>query len=132
MTAKKSALSLRSLALAPLSGFRSKTVTVPEWGGVEVNLREPSAQAWLEWNEIIAPRPSEGSEEIRLTAAQVAHRNLRADVVLFIDVVLDEESMPVFLTEDRDQVQAIYGPVHARLLKQALDLSTTQADADAK
>ncbi len=35
---------LKTLALARLSGFRHKTVKVPEWGNVSVVLREPSAQ----------------------------------------------------------------------------------------
>ncbi|WP_261666890.1 phage tail assembly chaperone [Erwinia mallotivora] len=132
MTAKKSALSLRERVLSPLSGFRIKSVVVPEWDGMEVKIREPSAQAWVEWNEIIYPPVPDDGTEVQLTAAQTAHRNLRADVVLFTDVLLDEESMPVFLPEDRELVQGIYGPVHSRLLKQALNLGTTQEDAGEK
>ncbi|WP_394547010.1 phage tail assembly chaperone [Pantoea ananatis] len=129
---KASPASLRALALAPSSGFRTASVTVPEWQGVRVNIREPSSQAWLEWESVIRPALKEGEEEDVLTPAQIAHRNIKADVMLFIDVVLDEDMMPVFLPEDREQVQGIYGPVHARLLKQALQLSTSQADAEAK
>lgn len=121
---------LRALALAPMAGFRSKIVAVPEWENAKVKLREPSGEGWLEWQQIINPDP-EGKEE-NLTAAQRALRNKSADVVLFIDVLLDEDDMPVFTVEDRPQVEQIYGPVHARLLKQALDLSTSQAAAEAK
>ncbi|EEG8747576.1 phage tail protein, partial [Escherichia coli] len=42
---------LKTLALARLSGFRHKTVKVPEWGNVSVVLREPSAEAWYLWRE---------------------------------------------------------------------------------
>ncbi|EFK7853632.1 hypothetical protein HIS69_004559 [Escherichia coli] len=35
---------LKTLALARLSGFRHKTVKVPEWRNVSVVLREPSAE----------------------------------------------------------------------------------------
>ncbi len=44
---------LKTLALARLSGFRHKTVKVPEWGNVSVVLREPSAEAWYLWQEVL-------------------------------------------------------------------------------
>ena len=36
-----------------MSGFRHKTVAVPEWEGVKVVLREPSGEAWLRWQEVV-------------------------------------------------------------------------------
>lgn len=123
---------LRTLALAPMSGFRTSVVHVPEWENVSVKLREPSGKAWLEWRQIVNPEQDEGDESQPLSAAQVAHRNMQADVVLFIDVLLDENDQPVFTAEDKSQVEAIYGPVHARLLKQALDLSTSSVTAEKK
>lgn len=36
---------IKNLALAKMSGFRHKTVAVPEWEGVKVVLREPSGEA---------------------------------------------------------------------------------------
>ncbi|MWU43732.1 phage tail protein, partial [Escherichia coli] len=65
---------MRELALARLSGFRNKTEVVKEWGGVGVILREPSAEAWLRWQEIV----KESDEE--LSVSEKAMRNLRADV----------------------------------------------------
>ncbi len=44
--------SLKALALSPLSGFRHITVPVPEWDGITVILRDPSAEAWLRWQDI--------------------------------------------------------------------------------
>lgn len=131
MAKKASQSSLRTLALAPMAGFRSKTVTVPEWDGVQVKLREPSATAWVEWQQVISPDDNEKEQE-SLSASERALRNKNADVVLFIDVLLDDEDMPVFTAADRHQIEQIYGPVHARLLKQALDLSTTMAEAEKK
>lgn len=119
--------SLRALALAPMAGFRTKTVTVPEWENAKVKLREPSGQAWLEWQQLLNPK-QEGEEQEELTAAERAMRNKRADVVLFIDVLLEEDGTQVFTEEDREQIEMFYGPVHSRLLKQALDL-TTSAEA---
>ncbi|EOC1598807.1 phage tail protein, partial [Cronobacter sakazakii] len=96
--------SLRSLALAPMAGFRTKTVTVPEWENARVKLREPSAQAWLEWQQVLNPKQGEGEPE-ELTAAERALRNKSADVVLFIDVLLEEDGSQVFTEEDKAQVE---------------------------
>ncbi|MBU9815498.1 phage tail protein [Rahnella sp. C60] len=128
----KPVFSLRDLALAPLSGFRKKVVTVPEWGNASVTIREPSSKGWIEWQQIISPEVPEGQEPVKLTPAQTVHRNMQADVVLFIDVLLDDKDQPVFSEEDRALVEGIYGPVHSRLLKQALDLSTTAEAAEKK
>ncbi len=49
-------------------------------------------------------------------------RNLEADVTLFCDVLCDTDLQRVFAPDDREQVLAVYGPVHARLLRQALEL----------
>ena len=124
--------SIRSLALAPMSGFRTTVIKVPEWEGARVKLREPSGAAWVEWRQIVNPDLGDAEEQQKLTAAQTAHRNMQADVVLFIDVLLDEDDLPVFNSEDKPQIEAIYGPVHSRLLKQALDLGTSSVDAEKK
>lgn len=129
MANKVSQSSLRSLALAPMAGFRTKTVTVPEWESARVKLREPSAQAWLEWQQVLNPKQEEGEPE-ELTAAERALRNKSADVVLFIDVLLEEDGTQVFSEEDKSQVEQFYGPVHSRLLKQALDLTTSAAEVE--
>ncbi|WP_323859109.1 phage tail assembly chaperone, partial [Xenorhabdus doucetiae] len=111
-------------------GFRSKTVTVPEWDGVAVTLREPSAGAWGLWQEIISP--PDDDETVSLSAAEKTHRNIRGDVVLLIDVLRDEHGDPVFTAEDTEIVAEIYGPVHSRLLHQALDLMTAPVDVEKK
>lgn len=122
------AKSLKELALAKMSGFRHKNITVPEWGGVKVVLREPSGEGWLRWQEIAKT----GTDEEKVSVSEKAHRNLCADVALFIDVLCDADKQPVFSQEDEEQVREIYGPVHSRLLKQALDLITSAEDAKAK
>lgn len=50
-------------------------------------------------------------------------------MVLFIDVLLDEKGERVFSDDDQAQVSEIYGPVHARLLAQALGLGMSQEEA---
>ncbi|EEW0091118.1 phage tail protein, partial [Escherichia coli] len=104
---------LKTLALARLSGFRHKTVKVPEWGNVSVVLREPSAEAWYLWQEVLN---GDGEDDDTLSVVAKTRRNLEADVTLFCDVLCDTDLQRVFAPDDREQVLAVYGPVHARLL----------------
>ncbi|EIY1193378.1 phage tail protein [Salmonella enterica] len=120
--------SIKELALSRQSAFRHTSVNVPEWDGVTIMLREPSAEAWLHWQDVIKP----GDAESELSVSERAHRNLRADVTLFIDVLFDEEGQQVFSKDDFAEVEAVYGPVHARLLRQALNLTTDPKEAEGK
>lgn len=120
--------SIKELALSRQSAFRHVTVEVPEWDGVKIMLREPSAEAWLHWQDVIKPGDTDGE----LSVSDRAHRNLRADVTLFIDVLFDEQGEPVFSKNDFADVEAVYGPVHARLLRQALNLTTDPKEAEGK
>ncbi|EJR0221227.1 phage tail assembly chaperone [Klebsiella variicola subsp. variicola] len=129
---------LKALALAPMAGFRKKEVTVPEWENAKVIIREPSAEAWIRWQGIASPeqpKPPEGQEapEVpELTPSERAFRTMRADVTLFIDILLDTDLHPVFTIDDTKDIESMYGPVHSRLLKQALDLIRDADDAKAK
>ncbi|ORM66125.1 phage tail assembly chaperone [Pantoea rwandensis] len=130
---KASPASLRDLALAVSSGFRSKIIPVPEWSGAKVMLREPSGEAWVKFREIMTPPEAvEGQEPQKLTMQEEYLRNKRADVVMFIDVLLDESGNRVFSEEDEQTVSDIYGPVHSRLLSQAIGLGMSQETAEAK
>lgn len=122
--------SLRSLALAATSAYRTKTVTVPEWDGAKVTLREPSGGAWASFRDFLGSEPDDNKTP--LTETQKFIRNKEADVILFLDVLLDETGARVFSEDDRATVAEIYGPVHARLLRQALELGITQEDAGKK
>jgi hypothetical protein len=125
--------SIRDLALASSSGFRSKMIEVPEWGDIKIILREPSAESWVKFREIMNPLENEGSEnKNKLTIQEEFIRNKKADVVMFIDVLLDENGDRVFNDEDESAVFDVYGPVHSRLLSQALELGISQEKAEAK
>lgn len=125
--------SLRTLALAASSGFRSKVIEVPEWNGAKVMLREPSGEAWVKFREIMTPtEPEEGQESQKLSIQEEYLRNKQADVVMFIDVLLDESGKRVFSEGDEETVSEIYGPVHSRLLSQAIGLGMSQEKAEAK
>lgn len=130
MPKNKEQNSLRKMALTPSMAYRTKDgVIVPEWEGVKVTLREPSGDAWLKFREIINPQTAEGEEPPQLTESQKFLRNKEADVVLFIDVLLDESGDRVFSEGDQAEVSKIYGPVHARLLRQAIELGMSQEEA---
>ena len=122
--------SLRARALAPSKAYRTKeNIPVPEWENMKVTLREPSGDAWVKFREIINPEIAEGDEAPKLTAAQTFIRNKEADVVLFIDVLLDDSGERVFSDDDQALVSKIYGPVHSRLLSQAINLGMSQEEA---
>lgn len=70
--------------------------------------------------------------QYQMQVSEKAHRNLCADVVLFIDVLCDTDKQPVFSVDEEEQVREIYGPVHSRLLKQALDLINNADEAREK
>lgn len=110
--------SIKSLALAPGAGFLTKAIEVPEWEGVKVMLREPTAEAWLRWQDALKT----DDDKETLSISERARRNLHADVTLFIDILHDEEGGPVFSVDDIEEVESVYGPVHSRLLRQALDI----------
>jgi hypothetical protein len=122
--------SLRDLALAAASAYRTKTVTIPEWGGVKVTLREPSGEAWATFREFVDALPDDDKKALSETEKFI--RNKEADVILFLDVLLDETGSCVFGKDDRATVAEIYGPVHARLLRKALELGITQEEAEKK
>ncbi|MEI7247973.1 phage tail assembly chaperone [Pectobacterium carotovorum] len=110
--------SIKSLALAPGAGFLTKAIEVPEWEGVKVILREPSAEAWLRWQEAV--KTDDDNESV--SVSERARRNLHADATLFVDILRDEDGEPVFSIDDIEEVKGVYGPVHSRLLRQALDI----------
>lgn len=129
---------LKALALAPMAGFRKKEVIVPEWENAKVIIREPSAEAWIRWQGIASPEQPklpEGQEAPvvpEMTPSERVFRSMQADVTLFIDILLDTDLQYVFTVDDTKQVEAIYGPVHSRLLKQALAMINDADDAKAK
>ncbi|HIH5019797.1 TPA: phage tail assembly chaperone [Klebsiella oxytoca] len=116
---------LRDLALAPMAGFRHKEIPVPEWGGVKVVIREPSAEGWINWRTFNEPE----REGEKISIPEKTLRSINADVALFIDTFCDTDLQRVFTPTDQAAVAQMYGPVHSRLLKQALDLITSVEDA---
>lgn len=123
--AKKS--NLRNLALSASQSFRTKKVTVPEWGNLEATIREPSLQARIKCSELVEVKDGE-----ELTSTQKSLRNIEGDVALFINILLEEDGTPVFTEEDIPALLETYGPVHARLLSEAFALTISVLEAEKK
>ncbi|WP_145491335.1 phage tail assembly chaperone [Yersinia rohdei] len=123
---------LRSLVIAPRAGFRHKTVAVPEWGDVTVTLREASSGAWIRWREFAKKGGELPDNAESVSIEDRISNNILADVTLFVDVLLDDDGQLVFSPEEVNLVAECYGPVHARLLKEALSLSKQDIDAAEK
>jgi hypothetical protein len=66
--------SIKDLALSRQSAFRHVTVEVPEWDGVKIMLREPSAEAWLHWQDVIKPGDTDGELSVSERAPQSSRR----------------------------------------------------------
>ncbi len=56
----------------------------------------------------------DGEDDDTLSVVAKTRRNLEADVTLFCDVLCDTDLQRVFAPDDREQVLAVDGPVHAR------------------
>lgn len=109
-------MNLKKLISAKNAGFRTSTVTVPEWGGITVVLREPSVGAWSIWAE------SMHELETCDDALIGKRKRIEAEAVLFASTLCDEQGNVIF-EGDYDDLITNYGPVHSRLLNQALELS---------
>ncbi len=125
MTKKQS---LRELALNTAMSFRTKKVFVPEWG-IDVLIREPSSKTWLECQIYLN---NEKEEKTQATDIEKARKGMIADIILFTDILLDENEQQVFTISDRDLLIEKYGPVHSRLLRQSMDMMMSTEEAGKK
>ncbi len=123
----KTKLNLRNIALNAAQSFRTKKITVSEWG-CDVVLREPSVSIWLKWLK----EHRDLGDSTELSTEDIVRRNLETDVEFLINVLLEEDLTPVFTPEDKAEVLKIYGPVHARLVNQAFQLITSTNEAEKK
>ncbi len=71
---------LKTLALARLSGFRHKTVKVPEWRKCQRGAAGAFGRGWYLWQEVLN---GDGEDDDTLSVVAKTRRNLEADVTLF-------------------------------------------------
>lgn len=111
-------MSLKDKAIQKNAGFRQKNIVIPEWEDARAIIREPSVHAWLIWQETL----SEVNDNLPKVDIRKSH--IKADAYLLASSLLEENGDLVFESEkDIDDLIKAYGPVHSRILKQALDLS---------
>ncbi|WP_272575657.1 phage tail assembly chaperone [Providencia sp. PROV273] len=125
--AKVKKFNLRDLALSAERSFRTKEIIIPEWDDADVIIREPSIKARMDHQALL---DSAGEKE--LSAIEQTELNIKADVILLIDVLLDKNKEPVFKLSDSDAVFETYGPVHSRILNAAFELTMTAEVAKKK
>lgn len=126
----KKQLDLRALALSPLAGFRHEPVTVQEWQGATVTIREPSAGDWTTWQSKLAAMTGVEvtQDNVGELESGIDGNDRTLEATLLVRVLYDADGKRVFSDEDVAEVAAIYGPVHERLLRKAMDLAgLTQA-----
>uniref|UniRef100_UPI00119F7C61 phage tail assembly chaperone n=2 Tax=Yersiniaceae TaxID=1903411 RepID=UPI00119F7C61 len=75
------------------------------------------------WREVAVKGEANPDEAVKASIEDQITNNILSDVTLFVDVLLDESGLQAFSNEDIPLVAESYGPVHARLLKEALSLS---------
>lgn len=143
----KKSSDLKSLIMSPLAGFRHIETTVPEWGDTTFILREPSGEAWAQFNDLAtqihssgitdeeAP-PGEEKDKPELTSklsAEEADKLAKlADAQMLVDVLLDSKGIPVFSNGDAELLAPHIGPVHSRVIRRAIDLAVSFDDAEKK
>lgn len=118
---------LRDLALSTERSFRTKEIVIPEWDDEEVIIREPSVKARIDHQALL-----DSAVDKELSAIEQTELNIKADVILLIDVLLDKNKVPVFKESDSDAVYKIYGPVHSRILNAAFELTMSSEVAKKK
>ncbi|WFF40394.1 phage tail protein [Salinicola endophyticus] len=124
MAKQQAKIDIRGLALSPLAGYRHESVEVAEWDGAIVVLREPSAGDWTAWQAKLAAMTGEEvtPDNVKTLSDGVDGTDRVLDATLLVRVLYGEDNARVFSDEDVDAVAKIYGPVHDRLLRRALEL----------
>ncbi len=117
-------MDIKKLATAPMSGFRHKLIPVPEWGpDVKVIIREPSAPDWVEWQSALKDKVIDSGEDAPDNETlEQTQTGVEVEALLFSSILLDTSFNRVFTKDDLNVLIPVYGPVHTRLLNQALHL----------
>ena len=120
-------MDIKKLASSPLSGFRHKEVPVPEWGNVKVIIREPSAPDWAQWQSALRGKVAVENEDAatnsELGEAQDLNLGIEIEAMLFSAILYDTKGLRVFTADDLGGLIQHYGPVHTRLLNEAIQLA---------
>ncbi|KKI72054.1 tail assembly protein [Burkholderia pseudomallei] len=127
---------LRAAVLNPLTGWRHELMSVPEWSGERLAVREPTVgdrMFWIEALRDIAGVTEDDDEEAvreKFTrASDDAHT--QANARLFVRVVFGETPdgwRRLFSDDDATAVAEAFGPVHNRIVVKALEFGKLDVD----
>lgn len=115
-------MNLKQIITAKNAGFRTKRVWVEEWG-VEVTIREPLHTELNRCSKTI----NDITDNKKLTEHEKDLVNIKAEATLFATVLLDDNGDFVF-SDDIDDLVKNYGPVHTRLVNEALELMSLKKE----
>ncbi|AOI88972.1 phage tail assembly chaperone [Burkholderia pseudomultivorans] len=138
MSNKTKTGALRAAILNPLAGWKHEFLSMPEWGGVTVAVREPLLEDrafWLEPLRMAAGvEPDDDQETARAKYARVSAEDYRTSYarlfvrVLFVDT--PEGWRREFEDGDVEAVAEAFGVAHDRIVTKAIELGDLNADPD--
>lgn len=120
---------IRALATAPLAPFKHERVTVPEWEGAKLVVRQMTAGDWIDYRAAIA-RAREAAGVEPGEAAEVPVNVIPATALVLVRTLFDESGKRVLSDRDADDVAASFSVVHGRLVDKAFELSGITATTD--
>lgn len=110
-------MNLKQIITAKNAGFRTKQIEVSEWQ-ITVIVREP---LHIDFNRYIKSI-KEITEQKQLTDEEKDSLSIKAEARLFADILLDDKGDLVFKPADLDDLIKNYGPVHTRIVNEAISL----------
>lgn len=113
---------LRALATDPLAPFKHERVTVPEWEGAELVVRQLVAGDWIDYRaEIARAREAAGIEPGEVSEIPV--NIIPATALVLVRVLFYPDGRRVLRDEDAPSVAASFSEVHDKLVSKAFELS---------
>jgi len=120
---------IRALATASLAPFKHERVTVDEWEGAKLIVRQMTAGDWIDYRAAIArARDAAGLEPGE--ASEVPVNVIPATALVLVRTLFDEAGKRVLTDRDADDVAASFSDVHGRLVDKAFELSGINAGKD--
>lgn len=121
---------IRALATDPLAPFRHEPVTVPEWEGATLVVRQLTAGDWIDYRAEIARAREVAGLEPGDKAEGVPVNVVPATALVLVRTLFDPAGKRVLRDEDAAAVAASFSDVHGRLVDQAFALSGVVAEPD--
>lgn len=120
---------IRALATAPLAPFKHERVTVDEWDGAKLIVRQLTAGDWIDYRAaIVRAREAAGIAPGELSELPI--NVVPATALVLVRTLFDEEGKRVLIDADAEDVAVSFSEVHGRLVDKAFELSGISAGKD--